>query len=66
MAKRMCIICRERPAELPDRNAMGRPIEKVCRQCHGDRLRGDVARVLEKHYAGRAGYAKLVYEDEGG
>ncbi len=64
--KKLCVLCRERPAELPDRNVMGRPIKKVCRECHRDRLRGDLARALEKHYAGRVGYEKLVHEDEGG
>ncbi len=44
--KRMCIICRERPAELPDRNAMGWPIKKVCRECHRDRLRDDLRRIM--------------------
>ena len=44
--KRMCIICREHPAELPDRNAMGRPIKKVCRECHRDRLRDDLRRIM--------------------
>lgn len=43
--KRLCIVCRTRPAEVPDRNAMGYPIKKVCRQCHGDRLQGDLKRV---------------------
>ena len=46
MAKRLCIVCRERLAELPDRNAMGRPIKKVCRQCHSDRLQNDLKRVV--------------------
>jgi hypothetical protein len=48
MAKRPCIICRKNPAELPDRNVMGRPIKRVCRECHADRLRGDMKRILER------------------
>lgn len=40
--KRLCIICRTRPAEVPDRNAMGRLVNRLCRQCHGDRLQGDL------------------------
>ena len=43
---------------------MGRPIKRICRDCHAARLRGDLAQVLARHYAGRAGHAKLVHEDE--
>jgi hypothetical protein len=28
-----CIYCNERPAEVPDRRKMGRPIKRVCREC---------------------------------
>jgi hypothetical protein len=28
MTKRTCIICGQRPAELPDRERMGRPIKE--------------------------------------
>lgn len=46
--KKLCIVCNERPREVPDRNCMpGRPIKRVCRQCHGERLRGDLNRILE-------------------
>ena len=44
MAK--CIVCHDRPAELPDRDS-GSPRKKVCRQCHGERLRGDLKRIIE-------------------
>lgn len=46
---KVCIICHERPPEVPDRAQMGRPIKRVCRQCHAERLRGDVVRVMEDH-----------------
>jgi hypothetical protein len=46
-AKRLCIICREKPAEVPDRNQMGRPIKRVCRECHAARLRGDLKRIMD-------------------
>ena len=46
-AVRKCILCRERPAEVPDREQMGRLIKRVCRQCHGERLRGDLVEVLK-------------------
>lgn len=45
--KRVCIVCGENPSEVPDRNRMGRPIKRVCRQCHGDRLAGDLQRIME-------------------
>ena len=46
-SERACILCRRRPAELPDRERMGRPIKRVCRECHRERLRGDMARVVD-------------------
>lgn len=36
----------ERPAELPDRNMAGRPIKRVCKQCHAELLLGDMRRLL--------------------
>ena len=42
-----CIVCNARPAELPDRNRMGRPIKRVCFECHSARLRGDLKYLLE-------------------
>ena len=44
-SKRLCIICRSNPAELPDRNRMGRPIKRVCRQCHRNRLYDDLRNI---------------------
>ena len=44
--KRKCVVCDARPAELPDRNRMGRPIKRVCRECHAARLRGDLVHIL--------------------
>jgi hypothetical protein len=43
---RLCMVCHTRPAEVPDREAMGRPIKKVCGQCHGGRLALDVVAVI--------------------
>jgi len=43
----LCIVCHERKAEVPDRErrtAWG--TKRVCRQCHADRLMGDVNRIL--------------------
>lgn len=52
MARR-CELCRRRPAAVPDRYRMGRPIKRICRQCHAGRLRGDLAGILRRHQARR-------------
>lgn len=44
---RKCIVCHERPPEVPDREQMGRPIKRVCRECHGARLRSDFQPLLD-------------------
>ena len=44
---RKCEVCGERPAAVPDRNRMGRPIKRICRECHAARLRGDLAWIME-------------------
>lgn len=41
-----CSICHIRPAEVPDRNIQGRPIKRICKQCHIERLKGDLGRIL--------------------
>ncbi len=51
--KRLCILCHQRPREVPDRNVMGKPINKVCRLCHGQRLAGDMRQVLNERFRGR-------------
>lgn len=43
-----CIICKEKLAQVPDRNRMGRPIKRLCKDCHRDRLRGDLQRIISK------------------
>jgi hypothetical protein len=43
---RRCIYCRERVAELPDRNRPGNLTKRVCRECHSDLLREDLINVL--------------------
>lgn len=42
-----CIVCREREAAVPDRNKPGNK-KRVCRQCHGERLRGDIIGIVER------------------
>ena len=44
---RLCMYCYENPAEVPDRNVMGRPIKRVCRPCHKSLLLGDLKQILE-------------------
>ena len=41
-----CIICRKNPAEVPDREQMGRPIKRVCKKCHAARLTGDLKYIM--------------------
>lgn len=45
--KRMCEICHKNPAEVPDRERMGRLINRICLECHTKRLKEDMERSLE-------------------
>ena len=45
--KKPCIICGIFEATVPDRDCPGRPVKKVCSRCHGLRLAGDLAKILE-------------------
>ncbi len=47
MTKKMCEICGKNPAAVPDRERMGRPINRVCSSCHSLRLVGDMKQILE-------------------
>lgn len=47
MTKKMCEICGDNPATIPDRERMGRPINRICRSCHALRLSGDIERIIE-------------------
>jgi hypothetical protein len=49
MARKMCEICGEKPATVPDRERMGRHINRVCNSCHVLRLAGDLNRIRELH-----------------
>jgi hypothetical protein len=46
---RLCVVCRERPAAVPDRNRPWSTQKRVCRQCHAARLIGDLKTVLKEH-----------------
>ena len=41
-----CIICHKKEATVPDRSIPGRPIKRLCGDCHSDRLRGDLKYLL--------------------
>lgn len=49
MSKKMCEVCHKNPAEVPDRERMGRPINRICLECHAKRLRGDMGVVVAVH-----------------
>ena len=49
----LCVVCHTRKAELPDRQVTGRMVKRVCRECHHDRLRGDLIRILDVERARR-------------
>jgi len=42
MSKKMCEICHKNPATVPDRERMGRPINRICGECHAKRLKMDI------------------------
>jgi len=42
---KLCIVCHERPPEVPDRNSTSRR-KAVCRKCHGERLLGDLRSIV--------------------
>lgn len=43
---RACIVCRIRKPAVPDRNVDGRPIKRLCLECHQGRLKGDIEVIL--------------------
>lgn len=43
---KMCEVCGENRATVPDRNRTGRLINRVCSRCHGARLAGDMRLIL--------------------
>ena len=44
MPTRLCVVCHKRQPVVPDRERMG-PIKRVCRECHLERLAGDVREI---------------------
>lgn len=55
MSKKMCEICRAKPATVPDRERMGRLINRVCSDCHAARLRGDMEYIMAQRDKAREG-----------
>ena len=49
MTKKMCEICGDNPATVPDRERMGKLVNRVCESCHTLRLVGDLKRIAELH-----------------
>lgn len=44
---KLCEVCGVNKATIPDRNRMGRPINRVCSTCHSARLRGDLEYIVK-------------------
>jgi hypothetical protein len=47
MTVKICEICGKNKATVPDREKLGRLINKICQSCHVLRLKGDLKRILE-------------------
>jgi len=45
--KKLCRLCHVNPATVPDRDYPGRPIKRICNQCHTKRLVDDFKRLME-------------------
>lgn len=43
---KLCILCHVNKATVPDRERMGRPIARVCSECHANRLRADIKQIV--------------------
>jgi cytochrome c553 len=44
----LCSVCHEREAKIPDRNRPTDRTLRICRQCHADRLIGDLKTIMEQ------------------
>lgn len=51
MAKKLCELCKKKPATVPDRDRPGRLINRLCSDCHAARLAGDMETILRRHIA---------------
>jgi hypothetical protein len=46
-----CIVCGINKATIPDRERQGRPVKRLCLECHRQRLKEDIqyiAKTLER------------------
>jgi hypothetical protein len=55
-----CRLCRSRPAAVPDRNIMGRPIKRICFVCHQQRLLDDLEDIMLQREQERKERAKAM------
>ena len=60
MARKLCLLCKKNHAQVPDRNMMGRPIKRLCRECHRERLREDLEYIKKL----RERCKKMIRSDE--
>ncbi len=61
MKVKLCILCNERPATIPDRYRMGRLINRICKECHSARLRNDIKEIM-RHKNKRTDSDSLHYD----
>jgi len=54
-----CEACGINPAAVPDRNRMGRPIKRICKECHADRLRGDFEAIIARRKQADDGWGRV-------
>ena len=45
----LCRQCKTNKAVFPDRNAMGRPLKRICRDCHRKDLLNDLQHILDDY-----------------
>jgi len=48
VTKPVCVVCQKRPAAVPDRNKPGSRRREVCRECHANRLMGDLQSIVRQ------------------
>ncbi len=47
---KLCIVCNNKPATVPDRYRTGRLINRICRECHSNRLRDDILKIKKSNH----------------
>ncbi len=45
---KLCERCHKNKATIPDRNKVGRPINRICKDCHIKELQGDLTLILNR------------------